>query len=293
MRRVNTTLALHKTQNAVFYLPNTAGALPAGRGRATLNADAMNIPYAYAAATLVAVCLLASAPASAQADYAREKRWAEEIIPGIVVGDPVWIGLKSGRKFLAIYAPAPKSVSGVIVVHALGMHPDWGLINALRSRLPEHGYATLSVQMPVLAAEAKGERYPPLFPEAAERLGAAVAWLRGKGMKKVAIVSHSMGARMTHYFLSHAGDARIDAWIAIGITGEIALPEKFRAPVLDLYGEKDYPGVLDGAAARAATIRKIRGSGQVQVAGADHFFSGMESELMRQVRQFLDSRLRP
>jgi len=63
--------------------------------------------------------------------------------------------------------------------------------------------------------------------------------------------------------------------------------------VLDLYGEKDYPGVLDGAAARAAAIRKIRGSGQVQVAGADHFFSGMESELMRQVRQFLDSRLRP
>jgi predicted alpha/beta-hydrolase family hydrolase len=253
----------------------------------------MNIPYAYAAATLVTAFLLAPAPAFAQADYAREKRWAEEIIPGIVVGDPIWIGLKSGRKFLAIYAPSPKAASGVIVVHGLGLHPDWSLINTLRSRLPEHGYATLSVQMPVLAAEAKGERYPPLFPEAAERLGAAVAWLRGKGMKKVAIVSHSMGARMTSYFLSHAGDARIDAWIAIGITGEIVLPEKFRAPVLDLYGEKDYPGVLDGAAARAAVIRKIRGSGQVQVAGADHFFAGMEGELVRQVRQFLDSRLRP
>jgi pimeloyl-ACP methyl ester carboxylesterase len=236
--------------------------------------------------------LLGPAQAFAQADYAREKRWAVEITPGIVVGDPVWIEHKPGRKFLAIFAPAPKAASGVIVVHGLGLHPDWGLINTLRSRLPEHGYATLSVQMPVLAAEVKGDRYPPLFPEAAERLGAAVAYLRGKGMKRVAIVSHSMGARMTNYFLNQRGDSRIDAWVAIGIAGEFTQAEAFRAPVLDLYGEKDYPGVLESAAARAAAIRKVRGSGQMQVAGADHFFAGMEGELVRRVRQFLDSRLR-
>ena len=252
----------------------------------------MNNPLAYAAASLLAAGLLAPAAAFAQADYAREKRWADEITPGIVVGDPVWIEPKSGRKFLAIYAPNPKAASGVIVVHGLGLHPDWGLIGTLRSQLSERGYATLSVQMPVLAAEAKADRYPPLFPEAAERLGAAVGYLRGKGLKKVAIVSHSMGANMVLYYLNHAGDARIDAWVALGISGEITLPEKFRAPVLDLYGEKDRPGVLEGAAKRAAALRGIRGSGQMQVAGADHFFSGLEEELGRQVRQFLDARLR-
>jgi pimeloyl-ACP methyl ester carboxylesterase len=267
--------------------------LRASRDEATLDAAAMNIRLAYAAAGLVAAFLLAPAPASAQADYAREKRLADEITPGIVVGDPMWLELRSGRKSLAIYAPAPKATSGVIVVHGLGLHPDWGLIGVLRSQLAEQGYATLSVQMPVLPAEATADRYPPLFPEAAERLAAAAAWLRGKGLKKIAIVSHSMGAAMARYYLERAGDARIDAWVAIGMAGEITLPEKFRTPVLDLHGEKDRPAVLSGAAQRAATLRRVRGSGQMQVAGADHFFAGMEGELVRQVRQFLDLRLRP
>ena len=241
---------------------------------------------------LVFALLLAPALASAQADYAREQRWADEITPAILVGDPVYLTLPSGRKFLAIHAPNPKAAAGVIVVHGRGVHPDAGLINTLRSQLSEQGYATLSVQMPVLAAEAPGEQYPPLFPEAAERLRAAVAFLRGKGMRKVAIVSHSLGSRMANYFLNHAGEARVDAWVAIGILGEYTEPETLKAPVLDLYGEHDFPAVLENATRRADALRKVRGSGQIQVAGADHFFAGMESEMVRRVRQFLDSRLR-
>ena len=238
------------------------------------------------------VFLFAPALTHAQADYAREKRWADEITPAILVGDAVYLELKSGRKFLAVWAPNAKAVTGVIVVHGLGLHPDWGLINPLRSQLSEQGYATLSVQVPVLAAEIRGEQYPPLFPEAAERLAAAATYLRGKGLKKVAIVSHSMGSRMTNYFLNHAGDARIDAWVAIGLSGEFTDPATFKAPVFDLYGERDYAAVLDSAAKRAAAIRRIRGSGQMQVAGADHFFAGMENELVHRVKQFLDSRLK-
>jgi pimeloyl-ACP methyl ester carboxylesterase len=239
-----------------------------------------------------AVLLLAPALAFAQADYAREKRWADEIQPAIIVGGPVYLALQSGHKFLAIYAPSPRATAGVIVVHGIGVHPDWGFINALRSQLAEQGYATLSVQMPVMAAEARSEQYPPLFPEAAERLRAAVTFLRGKGLKKVAIVSHSMGSRMTNYFLNRAGEARVDAWVAIGISGEFTEPATFKAPVLDLYGEKDLPAILDNAEQRAAAIRQVRGSGQVRVAGADHFFAGMENELVRQVRLFLDHRLK-
>lgn len=241
---------------------------------------------------LLALALLAPALSFAQADYAREKRWADEITPAILVGEPVQLELKSGRKFLAIWAPNPKSRAVVIVVHGLGAHPDWGLINRLRSQLSEQGYATLSVQMPVLAADAKGDQYPPLFPEAAKRLGAAVAFLRGKGLKKVAIVSHSMGARMTNYFLNRLGAERIDAWVAIGLSGEFTEPQSLKIPVLDLHGEKDFPAVLDSASKRAAAIKTVRGSGQMQVAGADHFFAGLENELVRQVRLFLDRRLK-
>lgn len=243
---------------------------------------------------LVMIGLLAvlSPPSLAQADYAREKRWADEITPAIIVGDPVELSLPTGRKFLAIFAPNPNAKAGVIVVHGLGVHPDWGLINPLRSRLSEQGYSTLSVQMPVLAAEARGDQYPPLFPEAAERLSAAVAFLRGKGLRRVAIVSHSMGSRMTNYFLNHRAEPRIDAWVSIGISGIFTEPQTLTLPVLDLYGEKDLPAVLGNAVQRAEVLRKLRGSAQVQLAGADHFFQGQESELARQVRQFLDAKLR-
>jgi pimeloyl-ACP methyl ester carboxylesterase len=240
----------------------------------------------------VLVLLLVPAAAFAQADYAREKRWADEITPAILVGDPVYLTLESGRRFLAIYAPNPKAAAGVVVVHGLGLHPDWGLINPLRSQLSEQGYATLSVQMPVLESDARGDQYPSVFPEAGGRLAAAIAFLRGKGLKKIAIVSHSMGSRMTNYFLNHAGGARVDAWVAIGISGEFTEPATFSAPVLDLYGGKDLPAVLENAPQRAAAIRGIRGSGQVQVAGAEHFFAGMENELVKHVKLFLDRRLR-
>lgn len=241
---------------------------------------------------LALLLALASITCHAQADYAREQRWADEITPAILVGDPVQLAIPGGRKFLGIYAPNSKAQAGVVVVHGLGVHPDWGLINPLRSQLSEQGYATLSVQMPVLAADARGDRYPPLFPEAAARIAAAVRFLHDKGHKKVAIVSHSYGSRMTNVLLNQPDAPAITAWVSIGITGEYTGAETFRAPVLDLYGEKDFPEVLELAAKRAAAIQKVRGSAQVRVAGTDHFFNGMDDELVRNVKLFLDRTLR-
>jgi alpha/beta superfamily hydrolase len=37
-------------------------------------------------------------------------------------------------------------------------------------------------------------------------------------------------------------------------------------------------------------LRTVKGSAQIEVAGADHYFAGSESELIKQVRQFLDRR---
>lgn len=242
------------------------------------------------AAKIIVLALFAPALALAQADYAREKRWADEITPAILVGDPLYLALPSGHKFLAIHAPRAQARAGVIVVHDQGVHPDWGLINPLRRLLAEQGYATLSVQMPVLAAAARSEQYPPLFAEAAERLRAAVAFLRGKGHRKIAVVSHSLGARMSNEFLNRGGV--IDAWVAIGLSGVYTQPENFKAPVLDLYGAQDLPAVLQNAQQRAAMIRRVRGSAQIEVAGADHFFTGREQDLVSQVKLFLDQRLK-
>jgi hypothetical protein len=147
---------------------------------------------------IVAVVLLIVVPLAYGADYVREKKWADEITPGIVVGDVVDLEGSAGHTFLTIYTAAPKAQAGLVIVHGIGVHPDWGLISTLRSALADHGYSTLSVQMPVLAGEARPEEYPATFGEAGERLKVAVGFLHAKGYKKIAIVSHSMGSRMTH-----------------------------------------------------------------------------------------------
>ena len=232
-----------------------------------------------------------SAPACADADYAREKRWADEIVPGILVGQPVMLELASGRTFLGIYAAAGKDLPGVVIVHGAGLHPDWGINGVLRSSLADSGYATLAVQMPVLGADARGEQYGPLLPEAAERLGAAVEYLRRRGHAKVGIVAHSVGARMTQHFLDSTGARPVDAWVAIGITSTYSA-RPGAPPVLDLYGAHDFPTVRDNAGERAERLRRVRGSAQIEVPEADHFFTGQESALVRHVKLFLDQKLK-
>jgi alpha/beta superfamily hydrolase len=259
----------------------------------------VRVRVAIASAPLLARVLTAAAFAlsgmswtqAQTADYAREQRWAQEITPAIIVGEPVKLALASGRTFLAIHTGVAKPRAALIVVHGMGVHPDWGLINTLRSALPEAGYATLSIQMPVLAADARPEDYPATFAEATQRLRAAAAWLRVRGYATVAIVSHSLGARMSNAFLVSTPQPEISAWVAIGLSGQLEQPQRLRLPVLDLHGSRDLPAVLAAAAARAETLRAIPASSQVQVSGANHFFNDHEDQLLQWVRRFLDRTL--
>jgi len=192
--------------------------------------------------------------------------------------------------FLTIYTEASNAKAGLVMVHGMGVHPDWGLIGTLRSALADHGYTTLSVQMPVLAAEAKPEDYPSTFGEAGERLKVAVDFLQAKGYKKIAIVSHSMGSRTTHYYLTRYPNGPVNAWVSIGMGGEDDF-RQMNLPVLDLYGENDLPYVLKGAKRRAASIKDLKRSQQIMAPKADHFFNNQQAELVRYMRDFLDQSL--
>lgn len=235
--------------------------------------------------------LLSLAAAFAQAsDYAREQKWADEVTPGVVVGDPVYLEQANAHKFLTLFTEAPKARAALIVVHGIGVHPDWGLIGVLRSQLADHGYTTLSVQMPVLANEAVAEDYAATFAEAGERLQVAVDFLRAKGYRKIAIVSHSMGSRMTYSYLSAHPAAPIDAWVAIGM-GSADSYAAMRMPVLDLYGANDLPQVLQGARQRGASLKGKAKSEQIAVPHADHFFNDRDAELVQNVQRYLDKLL--
>jgi pimeloyl-ACP methyl ester carboxylesterase len=167
-------------------------------------------------------------------------------------------------------------------------NPDQGLIGVLRKQLPQHGYTTISIQMPVLGFEGRGNQYFPLYPEAAARIKEAVRFLQDKGYKKIAIISHSVGSPMTLAYLKDNANAVVTAWVSIGMPA--ASFEGTALPIYDLYGENDIPPVLNTARKRAGTLSNSK-SIQTVAPNSDHFFSGHENGLVNYVKDYLDRSL--
>ncbi|MEO6929424.1 MAG: DUF3530 family protein [Casimicrobiaceae bacterium] len=234
-----------------------------------------------ALALACAQCALAQAP-----DYARESRWAAEVAPSVMVGDVVWLKTPDRERVLALFTPARSTtLGGVVIVHGLGVQPDFGVVGELRGALAARGYATLSVQMPVLDVDALPAEYEALFPIAGDRIEAALRWLAAKQIAPTAVVAHSMGAAMSNAWLARASHADIRAWVVLGMGVPFAahaLP-----PVLDITAEHDLPAVLANAPLRALSLPKRSCSAAVRIAGADHFLAGRADELADVIAPFL------
>jgi len=241
-------------------------------------AGVVSAPVRRVAALAVAVWLAGCATITP--DYAREQRLADEVVPGLMVGDAVRLRTATQRTFLGIFAEAQKSRGALLLVHGSGVHPDFAIIGQLRSLLNDAGFTTLSIQMPVLAANASGDDYPPLFGEAGERIEAALQFLHERKHPRIALVTHSMGARMALSYLRKKPDAPLAAWVPLAIAdGDLSGLPSTRFPVFDVYAERDFPVVMAKREARAAMLRRQPGSRQVMVYDTDHFFAGKEKEL--------------
>jgi alpha/beta superfamily hydrolase len=242
--------------------------------------------HSVAAMLIVLLALTTTAATAEVADTARETRWAEQIVPQLVVGDAVWLRTAKHPRVLALYAePAQPTRRAVIVVHGAGVNPDWNLIGVLRTALADQGFATLSLQMPVLAAEAPRDGYVDLFPDAGERLDAATAWLRAKGYARIGVVSHSMGAGMVNAWLGRYAGSVVDAWVPVGLLVPFAAP--LRQPVLDVIAERDFPEVLAHAKTRANQLPHDTCSAALVIAGTDHYFGDAAARLASTIAPFI------
>jgi pimeloyl-ACP methyl ester carboxylesterase len=238
---------------------------------------------------IAAAFLACAASLAAAQDYEREARWAEQTLATLNFGEPVRIAQRNGHRFLALYlVPEKQPARGaVIVAHGRGWGPDFELYGALRTQLADAGYATLSIQLPVLPGTAKIGDYLPTFPDADERFALAAEWLRAQGNRNIAIVSHSLGATMANHYLIRHPESPVGAWVFIGIINGLEDMFRVRVPVLDVFGEKDWDVTKVGADERRAQIARIAGSRQIMVRGAQHFFDGQQEELVQIIAGFL------
>jgi pimeloyl-ACP methyl ester carboxylesterase len=233
---------------------------------------------------------IASSVLAVEPDYEREKRWADQILPAILVGDPVWIKQANGHEFLGIYTEAAAARGAVIIGHGRGWSPDWQLYSMLRMKLADQGYTTFAIQLPVLGSGAKVGDYIPTYPDAAERYHLAAKYLSDKVYKDIAIVSHSLGATMANQYLIQSEKTPVKAWVFISIINGLEEMFRIKIPVLDIFGGKDWPITQVGAYERKRQIDKVPGSDQIVIPEALHFFEGKEDELVKAIAGFLDDR---
>ena len=223
-------------------------------------------------------------------DAAREKRWADQVVPSLVVGDAIYLESAGGAKFLALYAPVERAKAAVLLTHGPGLHPDHGIVGELRVQLADRGYSTLSLQMPVLAAEVDdGQAYAKLFPEAARRIAAGVKFLQDKGAPRIALVSHAMGSAMAYHYLREQCGKPVFAWAALSFYGVFPDMGSAGIPIFDLYGASDYRGIRGPAGERAQILRALPGSKQLAAPDGGRFLAGGEKTVLREVAAFLDA----
>ena len=233
------------------------------------------------------------------ADLAREIRIAEQIEEAILDGDVV--RLPDGEhEFLAIHrrSDADPIRGAAIVLHGRGAHPEWAdVVQPLATGLPESGWDTLAIQLPVAAASAPDRDWDALIPEAIPRINAAVAFLRERDVSNIVLVAHSMGARMGAHFLAAETASEIRAFVAIGLSvhrkdrtaGPLADLSKIKIPMLDIFGERDLSDVLNSTKERKLAARDAANTAyeQVRIPGADHFFAGLDELLVSRVSAWM------
>lgn len=254
---------------------------------------------------IIPLCFISSiiSPVYA-ANSESEKRWADQLRDNIVIGEPVDL------PFFALYTPrttaytTAKQKGAVILMHGTGAHPDWGdIIHPLRIELPDKGWATLSIQLPLLLPDKKdAEAKKQVIESSAVRIDAAVKFLNSKGYDKIVLLAHSFGSLMAlNYLQTDKDPLKIKAAIIIGTpsSGTSAplnsplMVGKVKIPLLDLYGSEDLMNVMLSAKARKTAAQQAANKNyrQVETVGANHFYHGLDEELLTYVSGWLSTQV--
>ncbi len=247
--------------------------------------------------TLFLLCMLFCSSAVIASDIEREKRLASQIVDSIIDGEPVF--LKSGdHEFISIYTEADEPIGSVMIMHGRGFHPNWSdVVYPLRVGLAEQGWNTLSLQMPVMDKEARFYDYLEIMHEALPRIDAGIDFLKQQGNDRIVLVAHSCSVHMTMAWVEAGRMRDIDGFVGVGMGAvDYKQPmkkpfplDKFTVPVLDVYGEEEYPAVIKGAPERKTAIQQAGHpkSKQITVPHANHYFTDQGDALLDVVGSWL------
>ncbi|MET0066787.1 MAG: alpha/beta fold hydrolase [Candidatus Thiodiazotropha sp.] len=238
-------------------------------------------------------------PCAEAANLSLEQRLSAQLDTPGLAGEAVWLDAE-GTRFLGIHSPSDRNpaLGGVILLHDAGTHADWHeVIHPLRLALAEQGWNTLSLQLPALDAPPTPLELESLLAQANARIKAAVDYFGKRQVTDLVLLGHGLGAVMGLNFTRTPGAGPFKALVAIGVdipTGGEQDPVRQALaqrsfPLYDLYGRRDRKPVIDSAVERRRIARQVETGGyrQESMAGADHFFNGLQNGLSQRVIAWL------
>jgi len=261
-----------------------------------------------AGAALLLTMVMAAPGNTAPSVPQQEQSWAELISKYIDKEQIAWLE-KDAVKFLALYRRenSGHQEGAAIILHEAGTHPAWPeVVDPLRRLLPEHGWSTLSLQMPAPGKAAETAEHSALNTEVAGRIAAAIGFLNDKGVTNIALIGYGLGAQLALAYVEQHPEAGINALVGISPHGAGLFADEnnrptFKIAMLDLYAERDLPVVLKtvarhSLAARRASLMqaglsqsRTRGGHYrlVLISAADHGFRGYEEPLAKHLLGWL------
>lgn len=245
----------------------------------------------------------AASGTAAVPDAEREQALAQQIESGLDASgltEAVRIAA-AGTEFLGLFHPAGgrEKRGAAVILPDVDRHPDWPtVVRPMRLGLPAGGWATLSVQLPLLAPGTERAAFGDSIEAGVERARAAVEYLRGREHTPVVLIGHGLGAIVALRCATGADACGAAAVALVSVPeGSVLDPpaevaawlQALHLPVLDVYGSRDLDAVVRGGPRRTAA----GGAGgapfrQLIVDGADHEFSGIDDLLVRYLRGWLD-----
>lgn len=238
-------------------------------------------------------------------DSSYEEAIAMQLAEGKAEDEVVWLQA-NGREFISLYTnyTTEQPKGAIILLHGMGGHADWPeVINPLRDSFAELGWATLSLQLAVFSPEKAISDYGGTLSNTKRRIEAGLAHLQEWRFTNIVVVGYSFGAASAVQALSTDDIKNVNALVGISMQAHAFLSPKLKLlkklesihiPVLDIYGSRDTPEVRDGVDDRRLAARKSGNKGyrQMQIEGADHYFTGLTEVLVKRSQGWL-SRVTP
>ncbi len=231
----------------------------------------------------------------------RELEYAEHITAYFSTGKIVWLKAND-RRFLTLYTETEEqeNLGTAIILHPMDGHPDQKkFINPLRTYLPQHNWATLSIQLPVLGLGAEEREYYPLFREASRRIQMAVDYLVSAGVQNIVLIGYGLGSMMAVSYLNDKQGA-VEENLKAVVTISLGVPKskhdkvqiidfikEITLPFLDVFAEYDLPVVTDSARKRRIAGKASQSYRQFEIEGEGHLFQHDEGQVVKRIYSWI------